>query len=95
MSVSRYCGELKLNINLAEDSIHYSVNICRNGERIARVAGLRRSPHDESTMSADCPEAYDRVARAALSFGSFEHGDNVSSFAELDDEADWIVRRHK
>jgi hypothetical protein len=92
----RYCGSLTINIHLLADSTHYNGSISRNGSVICKLTHLRLSEEEQRNIAADSHAAWDAIAHSAMSFGSFEHGDDVGSFGELSEFDDsWVIRRHK
>lgn len=73
----RYSGALVLNVRYYDDVNGYAVVIACNkvstpAMRPVRLAGIKLSPFDQERLAVDSREAYDKVAQAALSFGTSE-----------------------
>lgn len=92
---TRYTGTLKLSIRYSDQAGAYSVAITELGDnaRFDALRGIRLSPAMQARTAAVSAEAYDAVARAAMSFAG-ANDEMVYAYAELDGETgEATVRR--
>jgi hypothetical protein len=88
----RYCGTLALDIKYVANSDSYDVRITEVNDG-ARFQTLRLWRWISSTWPTQTKEAYDRVARAAVSFAGYDD-EAIYIFAECDpDTGEAIIRR--
>lgn len=99
MQRTRYCGDLKIVVRLHNDLTSYTASF--PGTDLPKLEGIRRSPHDETTIACDAPRAFDRVAQSAISFLENELETNPgkctsdTSGCESTEQGDAIIRRRK
>lgn len=97
MAAIRYCGTLKLRITYIERDDTYTVTIREiyDDARFPTQKGIRLSSHDRARTAGDSSAAYDKVARAAISFcGSTEDGGHIYSYTKAsNDDGDNVIRR--
>jgi hypothetical protein len=99
---TRYCGNLRIRIRLLADSVSYRCNVSLWVDRVRSAGWVTYTCVVDAPASGygtgiayDSPEAYDRTAHAAVSFGSHDlgSGDNwIDDNAELTDSG-WLIRR--
>jgi hypothetical protein len=90
----RYCGEVTLTIELGEPTftrpndwyrVKYSAHRRKLGKPVIVNAPVAL------TYALDSSEAFDHVARAAMSFAP----DFVQEQGEYSDDTHWLIRRYK
>lgn len=91
---TRYCGTLKLSIRLqSDDSYNVRITEMNDDARFAPCNGVRLSPHMQARVASDSREAYDAIARAAISFAGNDD-DAIYNFAFTDpDSGEAVVLR--
>jgi hypothetical protein len=91
---TRYSGSLKLSITL-DTTDTYSVTLSGDGYR-CRLRGIGLAPATAARVALDSAEAYDAIARAAISFAAHEDGtDAIYGHTDCDDAGEPTVRRRK
>jgi hypothetical protein len=89
----RYSGDAKVSVKVRDDGTYHG-SITGPGMERWPFDGLRLSPHDERRLAIDSSAAFDRAARGALGFGSYEQ-EAIYGIAEADEQGDFIVRRRR
>lgn len=104
MAATRYCGDVKITMRIDEKDregwlYHCTVTSpschcepkCKPYKLDVRLAVV-----DRHTLAEDNPEAFDRIARAALSFASSEEECEIMQHGHWDDKGEsWAVSRKK
>lgn len=91
----RYTGDLNISIKLQSDSVTYNVTIKpRGGDmKLESVRGIQLSPYAQARIAADSKEAFDEVARVAVSFAVDQIGDEILNWARLSDSGEVLIQR--
>lgn len=93
---TRYTGSLKLSITLdSTDTYSVTLSGLAGTNYFGRLRGLGLSPHMASKVALDSAEAYDAIAKAAVTFAGAEKGADVYAHADCDDGGGAIIRRKK
>jgi hypothetical protein len=92
---TRYTGDLKISIKLLSDSVTYNVTLETTDRTVkfVPVKGISLSPYAQARIAADSKEAFDEVARVAVSFAAADFGDEVLNWTRMDDEGEVVIQR--
>lgn len=92
----RYCGTLELTVKYIDASDTYNVAFRELNADAMFVPchGIGLSPFDAGRLARDSKEAYDRVARAAVGFASYDD-EMIHAFAVTDECGEAVIRRRK
>jgi hypothetical protein len=92
---TRYSGDLKITIKLQSDSITYNVTLESQDHSVkfVPVKGIKLSQYAQSRIAADSKEAFDEIARVAISFAADDFGDEVLNWTRMSDEGEILIQR--
>ncbi len=85
----RYCGNVRITVKLNDD---YTYSATLGGKRLD---GLRMSPFDAARLSADCSEAFDRIAGAACAFATYDDDSLYDLGMDSTDNGSFLISRRK
>jgi len=88
-TATRYSGQAKISIRYHDNGECYSATVTSPDGKKA-LKGIRLSPFDRSRISADGAEAFDKVARAAISFAEHE---GLEAYADVKDNGEAEITR--